>query len=151
MKILVAIDSSLYADEILNQLASRPWSRDSQFKIVTVVEPTINWEIEQTYLHQCRLILSQRLDSLRSKLPGFGITGQVHEGSAAKVIVRCADEFAADLLVLGSHGDTGTRKPTIGSVAASVVNKANCSVEIIKLHETGLRKSQEHTTTGAHK
>jgi len=151
MKILVAMDSSLYADEILKQLAARPWPRDTHFEIVTVVEPAKSWEIEQTYLHQCRLILSQRLDSFRSKMPDAQITGQVHEGSAASVIVRCADEFAADLLVLGSHGDTGTRKPMIGSVAAAVVNDANCSVEVIKLHETGSRKAEKHTVTGAHK
>jgi len=151
MKILVAIDSSIYADEILKQLASRPWPSDACFKILTVVEPTKNWEIEQTYLHQCRLILNQRIESFKNKLPDAQIKGQVQEGSAAGTIVKCADEFGADLLVMGSHGDTGTRKPTIGSVAAAVVNNANCSVEIIKLHETGSKKTQEHTTTGAHK
>jgi len=150
MKILVAMDSSLYADEILKQLAARPWPSHTHFNIVTVVEPAKSWEIEQTYLHQCRLILGQRLDSLRSKMPDVEITGQVHEGSAANVIVRCADEFGADLLVLGSHGDTGKRKPMIGSVAAAVVNDANCSVEIIKLHDTNSRKPEKHTMTGAH-
>lgn len=134
MKILVAIDCSSYA-AVLEQLAIRTWPDGCQFQIISVVEESPNWEVGQELLHQSGVILERRLEYLQKRLPRCVLTGQVLEGCAGAAIVRTAGEWHADLVVIGSHGDTGRRKPAIGSVAAQVVNEANCSVEVIKLRQ----------------
>ena len=50
------------------------------------------------------------------------------EGDAAKEIVRYADEWTADLLVIGTHGRSGFDRFALGSVAEKVLRKASCPV-----------------------
>jgi nucleotide-binding universal stress UspA family protein len=61
-------------------------------------------------------------------------TGHAHAvvrcGSAAAEIVRLATEAAADLIVLGWHGSTGTRGPCAEPVAERVREHAPCPVII---------------------
>lgn len=136
MKVLVAVDSSNYADEILEQLVARTWPSGSVFEIISIVEPSPNWQVGQELMQQCKIILDGRVDYLKKRLPQTDIVGQVLEGEAAKVIIATALEWPADLLVIGSHGDTGKRMAKLGSVAADVVNGAKCSVEVIKVRQT---------------
>lgn len=63
---------------------------------------------------------------------------QVHhaflEGDAADQIVRYAAEIGMDLIVMGTHGRTGTDRLLMGSVAEQVLRDAPCSVMVVKLH-----------------
>ncbi len=133
MKVLVCMDSSIYADEILNEIAHRPWPGDTEFRLVTAVESTGRWDYDQQNLSQAAQILNQRVNLLMTRLKGHMLKGEVIEGSAHQKINEFAAEWNADLVLIGSHGDTGIRKSSIGSVAAAVVNDAPCSVEVIKL------------------
>ena len=54
------------------------------------------------------------------------------EGNAGEEIVRFAEEFNADLLVLGTYGRKGWKRFTLGSVAEFVVRHAPCSVLTIR-------------------
>jgi len=147
MKIVVAVDSSYYADEVLAEVAGRSWAEGTEFNVLTAIEPSHNWELEQEFLHQGRIILDQRVNSLKKRLPQFKIVGQVLEGRAASVIIRTAQELNAHLIIIGSHGDTGTRMAGIGSVAAAVVNEAPCSVEVVKLVKACAQKQSSSAKT----
>jgi nucleotide-binding universal stress UspA family protein len=59
----------------------------------------------------------------------------VHVGHPAETILHAARSWAADLLVLGSHGRSGLRRVLIGSVAETVVRRAPCPVLIIPAAE----------------
>ena len=54
------------------------------------------------------------------------------EGDPGHEIVRVAEEINADLIVLGTHGYSGWKRFTIGSVAELVVRHAPCAVLTIK-------------------
>jgi len=54
------------------------------------------------------------------------------EGDPGHEIVRVAEENNADLVVLGTHGYSGWKRFTIGSVAELVIKHAPCSVLIIR-------------------
>jgi nucleotide-binding universal stress UspA family protein len=54
------------------------------------------------------------------------------EGDPGHEIVRVAEELNADLIVLGTHGYTGWKRFTIGSVAELVVRHAPCAVLTIR-------------------
>jgi len=57
------------------------------------------------------------------------------EGDPGHEIIRVAEELHADLIVLGTHGHTGWRRFTIGSVVAFVVKHAHCAVFTIRPRE----------------
>jgi nucleotide-binding universal stress UspA family protein len=56
----------------------------------------------------------------------------MREGDPRSVIVEEAEQWPAELIVLGSHGYTGIKKWLMGSVAQSVVSHAPCSVEVVR-------------------
>lgn len=51
-----------------------------------------------------------------------------HSGDAAVEIVRHAKECGADLIVVGTHGQTGFTRKLLGSVAERVTRTAPCPV-----------------------
>ncbi len=53
-------------------------------------------------------------------------------GDPGHEIVRVAEEQNADLIVLGTHGYSGWKRFTIGSVAEFVVRHAPCAVLTIR-------------------
>jgi len=57
------------------------------------------------------------------------------EGDPGHEVVRVAEERKADLIVLGTHGHTGWKRFTIGSVVEFVVKHAHCAVFAIRPNE----------------
>lgn len=55
---------------------------------------------------------------------GIRVRGEVRMGHAAHEIVDAADELDVDMIVIGTHGETGWRRLAFGSVAESVVRLA---------------------------
>ncbi len=54
------------------------------------------------------------------------------EGDPAAAINKVAEETAANLIVLGTHGRTGLRRVLMGSVAEHVLRSAPCPVLVVK-------------------
>jgi nucleotide-binding universal stress UspA family protein len=73
-----------------------------------------------------------RQASGRMAAPGLSVETAVLEGDPRTAIVDAADEWQADLIVVGSHGRTGLKRLIIGSVAQAVVAHAHCSVEVVR-------------------
>jgi nucleotide-binding universal stress UspA family protein len=60
---------------------------------------------------------------------GIECSTLVDEGNPADVLVRLAEECAADVLVIGNKG---IRRRVLGSVPNSVTHNAPCSVFVVK-------------------
>jgi universal stress protein A len=73
-------------------------------------------------------------DGAVAKLESAGLTAEslVRIGDARIEILRAAEEWNADLIILGSHGRTGVSRWLLGSVAEHVVRHAFCSVEVAR-------------------
>jgi nucleotide-binding universal stress UspA family protein len=54
-------------------------------------------------------------------------------GSSAQGIIHCAEEFGADLIVLGTHSRTGFDRLLMGSVAEHVVRHAEVPVLVVPM------------------
>ena len=67
----------------------------------------------------------------------FTITEEVLSGSISKEIVKQAEEWKADLVVVGSHGGGYWERTLLGSVSDSVVHLAPCSVLVVRLPSDG--------------
>ena len=53
-------------------------------------------------------------------------------GNPRNSILDEAEEWGADLIVVGSHGYTGLKRVLIGSVSLAIASHAHCSVEIVR-------------------
>lgn len=54
-------------------------------------------------------------------------------GPPADEILEAAAKLPAELIVVGTHGRSGFRRLTLGSVAESVLRRAHCSVLVVRL------------------
>ena len=69
---------------------------------------------------------------IRKELPGAGgLTTKVVKGSPKEAIVEEAEQWGADLIVMGSHGYGFWQRALLGSVSESVVHHAPCSVLVV--------------------
>jgi len=63
---------------------------------------------------------------------GVNVKTLIKTGIAVVEIVESAKEENVDMIVIGTHGQTGTRHALIGSVAERVVRNAHCPVFTVK-------------------
>lgn len=56
------------------------------------------------------------------------------DGEAAAMLLETADDFNADLIVVGSVGLTGSTRFILGSVASTVLHHAPCDVLVAHTH-----------------
>lgn len=64
---------------------------------------------------------------------GEEIEPLVRTGPPAEAILEVARELSAELIVVATHGRSGLRRLTLGSVAEAVVRRATCSVMVVRL------------------
>jgi nucleotide-binding universal stress UspA family protein len=132
-KLLLAIDASKFVTSLLDQICRRNWPAGTQIRVLTVVGSASAWDVSEQYLHECQVILNDHVRRLRERLPACQVNGECMEGNPPLTIVEAARNWSVDLIIIGSHGDTGVRSDQVGSVAAAIVNTAPCSVLIIKV------------------
>lgn len=74
---------------------------------------------------------------LRQAMARFGASGEslVLDGAPVAEIVRAAESFHAELLVVGAHGRTGIARIALGSVAEQLVRLSPCSVLAVRVGE----------------
>ncbi len=63
---------------------------------------------------------------------GLSIETHVLHGKPFVEIIRLAREVVADVIVVGSHGQTGVAETLFGSTAERVVRKAPCAVLVVR-------------------
>lgn len=63
---------------------------------------------------------------------GVAATADVREGPAAQAVIDAATETGADMIVVGSRGQSGLTRLLLGSVARGVLLHAPCSVLITR-------------------
>ena len=153
MKVILAIDGSPHSHAALVEFATRPWPKGTEVQILTVIHPSIPLFIEPTLLvaaahvqqahdlrHQAPALLDAASTLIRDAAPAVTVTTRIVEGVPKDMIVQEANDWGADLVVLGSHGYGRIRRAVLGSIASGVVAEAPCSVHVVRakhlLHDT---------------
>ena len=146
MKILLAVDGSPCSEAAVEEVGRRPWPEGTSIKVLTAYElpapPTPEgWALPANYfedldaaLHQqARNILDRAITTLKSRLnKSISLDGKMLPGSPRSVILEEAEDWGADLIVVGSHGYRAWERFLLGSVSQSVVSHAKCSVEVVR-------------------
>lgn len=146
MRILIAVDGSLFSDAALEEVARRPWPAGSKIMVLTAFEtpmaatPDI-WSLPSDYFLQVENSVRLRAESVMergiAKLtaalgPDIEVKGECVTGAAKRVILDEAERWNADLIVVGSHGYPAWERLLLGSVSQAVVSHAKCSVEVVR-------------------
>lgn len=146
MKILLALDGSTYSDAAADEVAQRPWPAGSEVMIISAIEPPVipaaePWAIPQTYFDEIAKAAHDRahvtVEGALSKLRAgadktLKLTTAIPTGSPKQVILDEAEEWGADLIIVGSHGYGAWDRFLLGSVSNAVATHAKCSVEIVR-------------------
>ena len=147
MRILLAVDGSEYSAAAAEAVAGRPYPPGTTVRVLSAVERVTPPAAEVWYdaggsLERTREELTRQAEQLAAgvaeTMRASGLTAEtaVRDGDPRSVIVDEADEWGADLIVVGSHGYTGLKRWLLGSVAQSVVSHAPCSVEVVRRKQT---------------
>jgi nucleotide-binding universal stress UspA family protein len=102
----------------------------------TGIAPTMYRQVVDAYSKdleeskaQHRRIASEAAERIATA--GRTVDQRIATGDAATAIVAAADEFGADLVVLGSRGQTGLTRMVLGSTARNVLHGSHASVLIV--------------------
>jgi nucleotide-binding universal stress UspA family protein len=142
---LLAIDDSKFSEAATQAIIERIKTENAEVHVLTVVDLINYFASEQAataYIPQIDEIRHERLKKAGELIDrathllqaaGFKVSSGVSEGDPKARIVACAEEWHADLIVLGSHGRKGFDRALLGSVSESVARYARCSVAIVRI------------------
>jgi nucleotide-binding universal stress UspA family protein len=145
MKILLAVDGSPHSQAAVDEVARRPWPSKSTIRVLSVIQPytppATEFVLAGATLEDIRRQQTADAEGLTGraadavKATNMSTDTAVREGDPRSEIVDEANEWGADLIVVGSHGRTGVKRWLLGSVAGAIVRHAPCSVEVVRRRE----------------
>jgi nucleotide-binding universal stress UspA family protein len=137
MRVLLATDGSEDARGATAWLGHVPLPPGSTLRVVSAVsappsllDVPIVRDVQQSMRTEARRVA----DSARTALTKRFATADVHvaEGDARHVILAAAEEWHADLVVLGARGLGAVAGLLLGSVSLAIARHAHCSVMVVK-------------------
>ena len=142
MKILLGVDGSGCSEVAMKEVAARPWPSGSVVRVLYVLEPIVFPALEavqmpESYCAAREVAAREELKGVVRELKGNASRGleiewEMIPGSAAQVILCEAEEWGADLIVVGSHGRGRLGSFVLGSASQAVALHAKCSVKIVR-------------------
>lgn len=155
MKILIAYDGSECGDAALADLKSAGLPKTAEAVVMTLADvflpPPINEEVDNTFpmtvpagvrraheraereVKEAESLARRAGEQLKRSFPDWQIRHEALADSPAWALIRTADEWKADLIVMGARGHSvlGGRL-ILGSVSQRVLYEASCSVRIAR-------------------
>ncbi|MBX9694372.1 MAG: universal stress protein [Cyanobacteria bacterium] len=153
MKILIPYDGSRFSLDALGWVGSMALNPESEVLILSVIsEPKASFLTvynEKMLLRQEAVAEKSRelralTEELIRKRSDCKINYRIHFGNPASAILGTADEWNANLIVMASHPRSKWGRLIKGSVSHAVLNRANCSVLVVRPTE-----DVEHGSIGA--
>jgi nucleotide-binding universal stress UspA family protein len=144
-RVMIGYDGSLGANAAVEAVASRNWRENSEFKLVVASDSilpitigrfsplkTESVEVEvknkEEWLEKLAVSALEKLNDV-----GYSATLRIHQGNPKQVIVEEAIKWNADSIFIGANRfGNQVERFSLGSVAAAVAARANCSVEVIR-------------------
>lgn len=134
MNILLAIDHSVSSETAVSEVVARPWPSTTKVCVLSVVEPPpvmVIPSLVQTATEAAQALVKNTAGRLIGR--GFETSTHVIQDHPRSGIVEYAELWGADLIVVGSHGQSAITRFLMGSVAQAVVRHAPCSVEVVRM------------------
>ena len=144
MRVLVAVDDSGFAEDLLRAVVAGIRHENTEVLVLHVLQPVDTVpppEMAQGYApeledeKQPARALVERIATELSRA-GFTAKTEVRIGDVTETVLERAAGWHADLITVGSHGQKSIHNVLLGSVAESVARRAGCSVAIVRTAPT---------------
>lgn len=136
-KILIAVDSSEFSMQAAKKGLDLAHQLEAEVALLYVVDTSrAIGNIDAGILPEQAMIIvkkevEQTLDELAAMYNGNSILKFMPEGHPTKDILKTAEIWEADLIVMGTHGRTGLMHLLVGSVAEYVVRHSKIPVMVV--------------------
>lgn len=145
MRVLYATDGSADARAAGEWLSRFPLPASSEIVVVAVVtlpHSALDIPTVRAYYDGLRGVAAAVAEKARAGLGRrWPASARVVEGEPREEIPRLAEEWNADLVVVGARGLGAVKGWLLGSVSTAVVHQAPCPVLVVKGRPAGLRKA----------
>jgi nucleotide-binding universal stress UspA family protein len=151
MKILLATDGSQYSEVATRSVAERPWPAGTEVRILSVADhhvrlsaianrPHFDLQAMETFKEVAlkraqEAVMSAEKIIIKGRLAVSGTIAVPSEDPKERILKE-ADDWGANFVVVGSHGQGGLTRLLLGSVSEAVATHALCSVEVIRRSQT---------------
>ena len=158
MKILIATDGSDFSKAAIEKACEiLSDGKNNIIEIISVSEEVANTgtepfgvsaeyirEMEKIGHEQAAKFAGEAEELIRGRFTdsSIQIKTKIVKGSAGRVIVEEAQNWDADLIVVGSHGYGFWGRAFLGSTSDKVMHHAHCSVLVVR------KKTDENSTNG---
>ena len=140
MRVLVAVDDSGFAEDLLRAVVAGIRHENTEVLVLHVLQPVDTVpppEMAQGYapeLEDEKQPARALVEQIAAELSRAGFTAktEVRIGDVTETVLERAAEWHADLITVGSHGQKSIHNFLLGSVAESVARRAGCSVAIVR-------------------
>jgi nucleotide-binding universal stress UspA family protein len=138
MKILMGIDDSKFSGDVLQAVITQFRPEHIEIRVLHVLQPSAPAPPQMApgyapELDDQKKPAHEVVERIASELRRGGFkVDTVEVGDIRERIIDAAEEWGADLIVVGSHGRSGIQRFLLGSVAEFVARHAKCSVEIVR-------------------
>lgn len=139
--ILVPFDGSAYSVKAFNAALDIAKKHDAKINVLTCLEKEnlgawyVDKRVNKQIIRDAKKVAMVFLSKLKKTANSYGVSLSVHvleTKSISKQIVDFANSKKINLIVIGSHGQTGFNRFLLGSVSNAVSQSAKCPVLIIK-------------------
>ena len=144
-RLVLADDGSSSAAAARAMVGRMPGFRGLPVRVVSVSERRPGWfgwtpeaSAESQAYEEARQVGFKEHEAIAAtaaaELAAAGLVAErlVASGDPARELVQAAEQFKADLIVMGTRGNTGFERLLLGSVARKVVQRAHCSVLVLR-------------------
>ena len=142
-RVLLTTDGSKFSEDALHFLLQQVWPRETEVRVLHVAEPlpmlairgmtsykSILESLREERKEKAEALVAKIAETLRGK--DLKVATTIVQGNPKSRILAVAEQWKAELIILGSLGRTGLERFLMGSVAETVAHNAHCSVEIVR-------------------
>jgi nucleotide-binding universal stress UspA family protein len=149
MKVLIAYDGSSCADAALNDLPCAGLPQEAEALILSVAEvflpppsptpafpahvpPAVQraWAQATNALEEAHTLAQQARALLLKSFPAWDVGAEACADSTAWAVIKKAEAWQPDIIVVGSHGRSALGRFVLGSVSQKILTEAHCSVRV---------------------
>ncbi|MCM3871975.1 MAG: universal stress protein [Pyrinomonadaceae bacterium] len=144
LRLIIAVDNSLYSHHAVDAVCRREWPGGTEVRLVAVVDtvmaitPDPSQPLELKWIEvgdeenfdQVRQVFEPEAAKLRSARLNAAV--MIRRGNPADGIIAEAEGWGADCVFLGAKGMRGVDRLLLGSVSSAVSARAHCSVEVVR-------------------
>lgn len=148
MKLLIAHDGSPHSDAMIQGLGRCGLPESGEAVVLSVADAwtavegdagpalatagTVGGDILRAALDEAEAVAARGRDAVAAMLPGWTVRGESVAGSPAWEIIREADDWHPDLVLVGATGASRLESLVFGTTTSQVLGHVRCSVRVAR-------------------